>query len=36
MTIHERFRVIKNVDHGGLAPYLPNKLVRGLKKLINS
>ncbi|MCR5848620.1 MAG: alpha/beta hydrolase [Lachnospiraceae bacterium] len=30
-----RFRIIKNVGHGGLAPYQPNKLVRGIKKLIN-
>ena len=32
---HTRFRVIKDVGHGGLAPYKPDKLVRGIKKLIN-
>ena len=31
-----RFRVIKNVGHGGLAPYKPKKFVRGITKLINS
>lgn len=29
------FRKIKNVGHGGLAPFNPKKFARGIEKIIN-